>query len=229
MSTSGTYAGAPSVGELVLNAYSRIQVRRTALTAEHMSDARMEATLLQAQWSNRGPNLWAVDLETVNLTQANGTYPVPPETVMILDAYLTISNGSSTFDRIIIPMSRTDYASLPNKTEQAPPTSFWFDRLISPTITVWPVPDGNSTYVLNYYRYRMLQDPNLPDGTQPEIPVLWIDAFAAGLAHRLARIYNPALEQIRKADADEAWNIAAEQNTENVPIYLSPTLQGYFT
>jgi hypothetical protein len=61
-----------------------------------------------------------------------------------------------------------------------------------------------------------------------EIPYLWFDAFVAGLAYRLARIYNPQLEQIRKADAEEAWQQAASQNVENVDLYISPGLAFYF-
>jgi hypothetical protein len=60
------------------------------------------------------------------------------------------------------------------------------------------------------------------------MPYRWLDAFVAGLAHRLARAYKPALEQIRKADADEAWGIAANQDVENLPIYITPALGSYY-
>ncbi|HEY3595138.1 MAG TPA: hypothetical protein VGL13_14735, partial [Polyangiaceae bacterium] len=95
MATSGTYAYAPAVGEVVLTALSRLQIRGPAILADHMYQARAEANLMQAEWSNRGPNLWAVDLQTVALTQGVGTYAVPPETVMILDAYIVTAFGSS--------------------------------------------------------------------------------------------------------------------------------------
>jgi hypothetical protein len=73
-----------------------------------------------------------------------------------------------------------------------------------------------------------LQDATLPNGLNVEIPYLWLDALTAGLAHRLARVYAPQLEQIRKADADEAWQIAATQNVENVPLYIAPAINGYY-
>jgi hypothetical protein len=49
MTTTGTVTFNPSLGELVLNAYSRIGIRRTSLLASHLADARIEANLLQAE------------------------------------------------------------------------------------------------------------------------------------------------------------------------------------
>jgi len=57
---------------------------------------------------------------------------------------------------------------------------------------------------------------------------VWMDAFTAGLAARLARIYAPQLEQLRKQDADEAWNLAMTQDEENVALRMQPGLSGYF-
>src|SRR3954466_15459808 len=138
--TSGTYLFAPSLGEVVLNAFSRIGVRRTEILQTHLSDARMEANLLLAKISNLQPNLWSVDLQALPLLQGAATYTVPAETVMILDAY--IRYGSSVLvDRSIYPVSRSEYSTYSDKATQAFPTIYWFDRLISPTITLWPTPD----------------------------------------------------------------------------------------
>ena len=228
MTTSNVYNYAPSTGELFLTAFSRLGIRGPMLTADHMQTARNEANLMQAEWSNKGPNLWDIDLQSVALIQGTATYTVPSNTVMILDAYLTVTSGGVSTDRVIVPVSRTEYAAYPNKTQQAPPTCYWFDRLISPTITLWAVPDASSTYTLNYYRYRQIQDAALTGGPTLELPYLWYDAAVASMAHRLSRHYAPQLEQLRKADAMEAYGIAAEQNTENTPIYIAPSLSGYY-
>ena len=226
MATSGTYLFAPSLGEVVLNAFARIGVRRTEIEQSHLADARMEANLLLAKISDQQPNLWAVDLLNVSLVQGTATYTAPPETAMILDAY--IRYGSPAVDRSIYPISRSEYATYPNKTQQSFPTVFWFDRLIAPTITLWPVPDGNGPYTLFYYRVRQIQDADYANGQNVEIPYLWLDAFTSGLAARLARIYAPQLEGQRKMDADEAWQIAAKQDVENVNLVFSPGLSSYF-
>jgi hypothetical protein len=227
--TSGTYNFAPSLGETVLNAFSRIGIRRTEILQTHLADARLEANLLLAKIANQQPNLWTVDLQALPLLQGTTTYTVPAETAMILDAYIRF--GSPFTDRVIYPISRTEYSTYPEKTLQAFPTVFWFDRLISPTITLWPVPDGNGPYTLFYYRVRQIQDASYSDGTNAldiELPYLWLDAFVAGLAARLARIYAPPLEGQRKMDADEAWALASKQDVENVNIMMSPGLSFYF-
>lgn len=227
--TSGTYNFSPSLGEAVLNAFSRIGIRRTEILQTHLVDARLEANFLLAKISNTQPNLWTVDLQALPLLQGVTTYTVPAETAMILDAYIRFGNPFT--DRSIYPISRSEYSTYPQKTLQAFPTVFWFDRLISPTITLWPVPDGGGPYTLFYYRVRQIQDADFSDGTNAldiEIPYLWLDAFVAGLAARLARIYAPQLEGQRKMDADEAWAMAAKQDTENVNMMVSPGLSFYF-
>lgn len=227
--TSGTYNFQPSLAEAVLNAYARIGIRRTDILQTHLVDAKMEANLLLAKIANSEPNLWTVDLQALPLLQGAPTYTVPSETVMILDVY--IRYGSPSTDRSMYPISRSEYSTYPNKSQQAFPTVYWFDRLISPTITLWPVPDGNGPYTLYYYRVRQIQDADFSDGTNTlnvEIPYLWLDAFVAGLAARLARLYAPQQEQMRKADADEAWALAAKQDVENVNLMISPGLSSYF-
>ena len=225
--TSGNYNFAPSLGEVVLTAFSRIGIRRTEILETHLQDAKQEANLLLAKMSNLQPNLWTVDQQALPLLQGVATYTVPAETVMILDAFVRYGTGNS-IDRTIYPVSRSEYSTYPNKFIQAFPTVFWFDRLISPTITIWQVPDANGPYTLFYYRVRQIQDVDYTNAQDIEIPYLWLDAFTAGLAYRLSRIYAPQLEQIRKTDADEAWQEAATQGVENVDMYISPGLAFYF-
>lgn len=229
MATSGTYTWNPGLGELTLYAYNLIGVRNTAVLQEHMEAARMATNMMLARWSNQGVNLWAVDLVTVPLVEGQSTYSVDSNTVMILDAYMEIDNGSAPpIDRIIMPISRTEYASYPNKEQQGFTTVYWFDRLLSPTVTLWPVPDGNSAQYLKYYRVKRLQDSNLQNGQQVEIPYLWMEAFAYGLALRLAQIWSPQQVVSLKPMADESYQIAADQNVEYAQQYFSPQISGYY-
>lgn len=211
-----------------MNAFQRVKVRPTEITQAQLQTALMEMNLLQSRMSNLQPNLWTVDLQGMPLVQGQATYSLPAETVMITNALVSTGSGQSKIDRIAWPLSQTEYASISNKNSQGFPTQFWFNRLISPTITLYLTPDGNGPYTLYYYRVRQLQDATLSDGVNVEVPFLWLDALVAGLAHRLARIYAQELEQIRKADADEAWTIAANQNVENVGLSITPGLSGYY-
>jgi hypothetical protein len=314
MATSGTYNYNPSLGELTLYAFNLAEIRNTAIAQEHMESARMASNMLLSNWSNRGVNLWAVDLQTVNFNQTPatlsasgtggtatltfstpntpvytvgsqitvsgvtptgyngtytvtassngsvsytntttgaqtvagtiststpaGTYSVDPNTVVILDAYCeTTTNSAQPIDRIILPVSRTEYASYPNKQQTGFPTTFWFDRLISssrstgspgPSVTLWPVPDGTSSQLFKYYRVRQLQDSNYTSGQTVEIPYLWMEAYAYALGHRLSIMWNPQKSMMLKPLADEAYAVAAEQNVEQAQQYISPQIQGYF-
>lgn len=228
MSSSGTYTFNPSLGELTLYAFNLCQIRPTSLVQEHMQSARMATNMMLASWANQGVNLWAVDLVTTPVSQGVSTYPVDANTVMILDAYMVTTQSGTSIDRIIMPVSRTEYASYPNKAQQGFPTVFWFDRLISPTVTLWPAPDGSSTSSLKYYRVRRLQDSEFTGGQTVEIPYLWLEAFADGLAYRLAKVWNPQIAAGLKAVADETYKIAADQNIETAQQFISPQLAGYY-
>jgi hypothetical protein len=228
MATSGTYAYNPGLGELTLYAYNLIGVRNTAVLQEHMEAARMASNMLLSRWANQGVNLWCVDLVTVPLVKGQATYSVDANTVVMLDAYIETVNGSSQpIDRLILPISRTEYASYPNKDQQGFTTTYWFDRLLSPTVTLWPVPDGTTTS-LKYYRVRQIQDSNLTNGQTVEIPYMWLEAFAFALAQRLAMIWSPDKTAMLKPLADESYAIAAAQNVETAQQYISPVISGYF-
>jgi hypothetical protein len=231
MTTSGTYTFNPGLSDLTVYAYQLIGLRPTSLVQEHLTSARMASNMLLSRWSNQGVNLWAVDLQTVTLIQGQATYDVPLNTVTMLDTYIEIDNGSGQpIDRIILPVSRTEYASYPNKEQQGFPTTYWFDRLINPnpTVTLWPVPDGTSAQYLKYYRVVQLQDANLQSGQTVEIPYLWMEAFVNGLAMRLAMIWAPERAALMKPMADEAYDIAAAQNVETAQQYITPQLSGYY-
>jgi hypothetical protein len=212
MATSGTYTFNPSLGEITLYAYNLIGVRNTALLQEHMEASRMAANMLCSNWSNRGVNLWAVDLVTVALVQGQASYDVDLNTVMILDAYMEIDNGGGQpIDRIIMPVSRTEYASYPNKEQQGFTTTFWFDRLIGtvspnkPTVTLWPVPDGSSAQNLKYYRVRQVQDAVLQNGTLYPLFVQTKSLVVADLkTFQLDMLVNPVSETL---SAPFSWDL----------------------
>lgn len=194
-----------------------------------MVTARVEMNLLFVEWANKQVNLFKVELISVPMVSGTATYSVPARVVMVLDAYITSNSGTAQqTDRYISPISRTEFASFANKATPGQPSQFWFDRLISPTITMYPVPDNSGPYILNYYACTQMQDANLPGGETPDIPYRWYDAFVAGLSHRFARVYKPELEDKREKDAMKAWTIAATQDVENVALSIAPTISTYY-
>lgn len=227
MALSSSYAFNPSLGETVLYAYGRCGIRRTEITQSHMADAHIAANMVCADFSNKGVNLWQVALETNTLVQGVATYNVDPAVVSILDGYVTINSGGAAIDRYILPISRTEYASYPNKQQQGQPTVYWNDRLLAPTVTLWPVPDGNEA-TFNYYVLKQLQDANYTNGQNIDVPYLWLKAFSDALSVELAVIWAPDRLVHLAPMAAASYATAADTNVESAQFYISPQVQGYW-
>lgn len=224
---SGTFGFQPSLGELVLYSFGLCGIRRAQVLQEHMLDARIAANLVLADWLNQGVNLWQVEAITVPLVQGVGTYSVPANVLVMLDAFITFGPSFAPTDRTILPVSRTEWASYPNKSQQGPPTVFWMDRLLAPTFTLWPVPDGQETSI-TYYALRQAQDANLTSGQQVEIPYAWLNAYALALAEKLALSWAPDKAALLGPAAAKAYGIAASANIETAQQYISPMIGHYF-
>jgi hypothetical protein len=223
MTTSSTWNFDPSLGEIIVQAFGRIGIRRTELLASHMNDGRMAANLVLSEWSNRQPNLWTAELISVPLTTGISTYACSSPVVQITDMY--VNNTAS--DYILTSISRSEYAAIPNKTLQSQPTQFWFNRQIDPYITFWPVPNSTS-YTANYWCVKQFEDADLANGLTVDLPYRFFDAFVAAIAWRLSDTYRPELSSKMAQEAERAWQIAATQDVENVPLHIAPAMAGYW-
>ncbi len=226
INTTKTYDFNPPAGEILLEAFSRIGVRPTALTATHLQRGQMAENLILAELSNLQPNLWEVELKSIPLGAGIATYSLPSETVMVTDVYIRF--GSPATDRYISPISRTEYASLPNKATQGVPNQYWFNRRVSPEITFYFTPDSNGPYVARYYSVRQTQDVELSGGDTVEIPYRYLEAFVSGVAWQLSKSYAPQVKESLFGDYQRALQIVMTQDTENVPLFITPGLAGYW-
>ncbi len=190
------------------------------------------------EFSNRQPNLWTDELYTQALTAGTATYTLPARMVAIQAAYLSTDDGGGSTDRLLWPLSTFEYAAIPDNTQEAPPNSYWYNRQITPQITLWPVPDDpdNTTYTLNLRILHQIQDASLVGGATLDLPFRWLDAWVSALAARLADLYPDALVKAKGpgsitemwTKAERAWTIAATEDKEAVPLYLQPQTQAYW-
>ncbi len=224
--TSKTYDFSPAAGEILLNAFGRCQIRPGELTPSHMYQGQTALNLILVEMSNLQPNLWEVELKVIPLAQGVATYSLPSEIVMITDLF--ISYGTPTTDRYVMPISRTEYAALPNKTQQGFPNQYWFNRRISPEITFYFTPDGAGPYVAKYYSVRQTQDAILPNGDTVEIPFRFLEAYTSGVAWQLSKLYAPTMKDGLFQDYSRALSIAQTNDVENVSLYLVPGIASYF-
>lgn len=229
MATSGTFAFNEAASNLALNAFARIGIRRTEITAQHMADALLEANLLQVEFTCRQPNLFLDELYSIDLVQGQASYTIPSRMVNIQAPYITTTSGGVSTDRIIFGYSTFEYSCIPNKASQGVPTQFWYDRVVPPVIYLWPVPDASAQYVLNIRILHQFEDAVFAGGTTVAAPYRWLDAWTSGLAARLAQIYKPDMAERMDAKAERAWGIAATQDQEDVPMYIIPaSISQYF-
>lgn len=234
---SGTYAFSPALSALVTASFSQIGIKPTEIVVEHMKAAEMQSNLLLCQFSNLQPNLWISDLRTEVLSQGTATYALDAEIVAIQAAYISTTVSGTTTDRTITPISTVEYAAQPNKATQGFPASYWFDRQITPQVTLYPVPDGNLTYTLYLRCVRQVQDAAVVGGKNVEIPYRFFTAFVDGLAHRLGMSFpaaakealGPSWRSDLKAQAADSWDIASSQDVEHgTSMHISPQFGGYF-
>ena len=88
MSTSSTSNWFLDNAGVITEAFSRCGIRPTELTREHFTSATRSLNLGLQSFSNKGPNLWQIDLQSISLSQGVATYTLPSNTVNILDAYI---------------------------------------------------------------------------------------------------------------------------------------------
>lgn len=246
MTSSGTYNFNPAASDMVLTAFSRCGKSGAVLTAEHLFMASNEANLQNVEWVNRGYQLWKSELiqfpPAATLTQGVATYALPATTISVTMAFIRINPGvvGAQSDRVMGPLSATEYAAITNKLNQGRPTSYWFDRQVAPTMSLWPVPDSAGPYTGLARVFQQIQDVVVPAGVTLDAPYRFFDAFVAGLAARLAVHYAPErLGSGRKNGMpgtgtgllgayDEAWDFATTRDTENVALNILPALGRYF-
>jgi hypothetical protein len=224
--SSQTYDFAPSLADVFIAAYGRIQIRRTAIDPNHLHDAAMAANLLQVEWANDQVNLWTVEQASTPLTPGRAVYDVDPTTVMILAAWISTGNDPEK-DRIITSLDRDTYAAFPDKDTPGSPSQYWFNQQIMPTITMWQPPDDGGPYTLRYYRARQMQDAVLPDGIEPEVPYRFLEAYVAGLAYKLSQTWNPARSQILKMEAVDTFEKAKKRDVEKTSLRIVPAMSIY--
>lgn len=225
MTESGTYAFRSTFEtvDIFTEAFERCQVFEDVLSGRHLESARRSINLMFGEWTNTGPNLWAVDEQTQALAASTPSYTLATGTAHILEAY---SRDSDDNDVLITPFSRSEYASLSDKDQEADrPTNFYLDRQITPVIFLWPVPD-NATHTLRYFRMKYIEDVSSTLTQTADVPHEWMEATCAGLAAKLAVKWAPNRADTLTAYAQTAYKLAAEENRERVPLRITPDFLG---
>jgi hypothetical protein len=227
MTTSGTTAFNLDLSEYVEEAFERCGAELR--TGYDLRTARRSLNLLFADWANRGINMWTIEQGSQVLTPGTATYPLPTDTVDLMEHVIRTGAGSvsTQTDLTITRISVSTYSSIPNKLQQARPIQLYIDRQAPiPTVTVWPVPDASQQYTLVYWRLRRIQDAG--DGANTmDVPFRFIPCLVAGLAYYLSLKVPGGLErmQILKEQYDTAWDLASTEDREKAAVRFVPRQQ----
>jgi hypothetical protein len=225
MTTSGTANFDLDLNEIAEEAWERCGAELR--DGYSLRTTRRSLNLLFADWANRGVNLWTIDSGTINLTQGVNTYPLPADTVDLIEHVIRTGAGnvSTQVDLTITRISVSTYSSIPNKLQQARPIQVWVNRQAPiPQITVWPTPDQTGVYQFVYWRLRRIQDAGAGGTYTQDIPFRFLNALVAGLAYYLSMKIPGAADrmQVLKAQYDEAWDLASTEDRDKSAVRFVP-------
>lgn len=128
MSTSGSTAFNLDLNNIVEEAFERCGLE--SRTGYDLRTARRSMNLMAIEWANRGVNLWTVDQQTIVMNTGQPIYPLPLDTIDILDAVIRTQAGS-TYNQTDINISRIaepTYMSIPNKLTYGRPIQMYVNR-----------------------------------------------------------------------------------------------------
>jgi hypothetical protein len=128
MSTSGTTAFNLDLNNLIEESFERCG--QELRTGYDMRTARRSLNLLTVEWANRGINLWTIEQGQIELVTGQAIYPVPVNTIDLLDTVIRQNNGvqSNQIDINISRISESTYSTIPNKLTTGRPIQMWYNR-----------------------------------------------------------------------------------------------------
>ena len=246
MTTSGTTGFNLNLNELVEEAFERCGAELR--TGYDLRTARRSLNLLTIEWANRGINLWTIEQGEIPMVQGQIVYPLPVDTIDLLDHVVRTQTGQGQTDINISRISIDTYSTIPNKNAQGRPIQVWINRqsgatypaggrpegtnpstgVDHPSINVWPAPEQSNYYTFVYWRLRRLQDAG--DGvTTQDIPFRFLPCMVAGLAYHLSLKIPGALERSNglKAQYEELWLQAADEDREKASLRIAPRQMFY--
>lgn len=240
--SSGVYTWAPSNYALVMESFDRCLMPPPMVERHHLISARYSLNAELSDWANQGFPLWKIISGTINLVPAVGTYAIDQSIETLTEVYYSQINGDGAGqnnDRIMVPLTRTQYAMIPNKQTQGTPTQYWLQMLATPQVTLWQVPQvGAPNYVVSWYGLQRMQDANLGSGETPDIVYRAYEALTAKMAMRLwtkfgfkasggnAQLYTMH-RGILKEEAENAWNNFQTRDQEIGPLKIQPGVGVY--
>ena len=127
MSTSGLSVFNLDVNDIIEEAFERCGLELR--TGYDFRTARRSMNLLSMEWANRGINLWTVEQGLIPMVTGQAMYPLPIETVDLMDMVIRQNNGTTNqIDINISRIAEPTYMSIPTKLAQGRPIQVYINR-----------------------------------------------------------------------------------------------------
>jgi|TARA_R110000772_G_scaffold61359_1_gene138327 hypothetical protein len=218
MALSGSTNFEPNVTEFIEEAYERCGLELR--TGYDLKTAIRSVNLMLAEWANRGLNQWTIEQGTETVVEGQNDYPLNANIIDVLDVVVRRTINNIPTDISINRVSRSEFINIPNKTTKARPSQFFFDKLSTPVLKVWPAPE-NSTDVLVFNKIVRMDDADKATNTM-DMPFRFYPCFVAGLAYYLSLKKNPQLTPQLKAIYEEEFRRAADQDEDRASFRVRP-------
>lgn len=126
--TSGLSQFNLDLNELVEEAYERCG--KELRSGYDLRTARRSLNLLCIEWANRGINLWTVEQGQLVMNTGQAIYPLPVDTIDLLDTVVRTNNGqgNNQIDINITRISESTYITIPNKNANGRPIQVYVNR-----------------------------------------------------------------------------------------------------
>ena len=220
MATSSSTDFEPNVAEFVEEAFERCGLELR--TGYDLKTARRSINIMLAEWANRGLNQWTIEQTTQALTKGTSSYSLNSNVIDILDMVIRRTANSTETDISMSRLSRSQYINIPNKTTEARPSQFFFDKLTTPAIKIWPAPE-NSTDILVFNKIVRMDDADKGTNTM-DMPFRFYPCFAAGLAYYTSMKISPDISTMLKQAYEEEFQRAMSQDEDRASFRIRPYL-----
>ena len=179
------------------------------------------ATYSKSDWVS-GEWYW---MELPKLTTGQYFKLSSTNTMVVNELYL----ATQVTDLPVVQWNRDTWSVINNKAQVGrPSTNYYLERLLTPRITLWPVPNNDYDH-LQVFVQRQVQDVGTL-GEHIEVPERWLEGIIWQLAVRLAfelPQVDAKMIPLVTSMADKVLIEVENDESDGAPIYLQPNMSVY--
>lgn len=227
MATSGNYLFDPDLAEMVDEAMERARIDPAKITSRHILSARRSMRFMLADWATKDYHDFRIQRQSFTVVESQEEYAAGTDFdlggtgVAIIDIISAVLRRAGA-DTPIELMPRSELINIPDKDTEGRPDRMFIDKQNDGIIlTFWPVPE-NSTDEIHFDAVFKFQDSDTAADNN-DIPWYMYDAFAYGLAFRMAEKFSPPeLEQALYGKAENAFKTGSNAARERGDVRIIP-------